>query len=77
MDRGLRKSFQKDKRNAMFPTSTRDIRQRPSNQDIYTDASLEGIGAILKQKQDDGKEKPVAYFSKKLNETQKRKKQYK
>jgi len=42
---------------------------------IYTDASLKGIGAILKQKQDDGKEKPVAYFSKKLNETQK-KKQY-
>lgn len=41
---------------------------------IYTDASLEGIGAILKQTQDDGKEKPVAYFSKKLNETQKKKK---
>ena len=41
---------------------------------IYTDASLEGIGAILKQIQEDGKEKPVAYFSKKLNETQKRKK---
>lgn len=41
---------------------------------IYTDASLEGIGAILKQTQKDGKEKPVAYFSKKLNETQKRKK---
>lgn len=40
---------------------------------IYTDASLEGIGAILKQTQDDGKEKPVAYFSKKLNETQKKK----
>lgn len=41
---------------------------------IYTDASLEGIGAILKQTQKDGKEKPVAYFSKKLNETQKKKK---
>lgn len=41
---------------------------------IYTDASLKGIGAILKQTQDDGNEKPVAYFSKKLNETQKRKK---
>lgn len=41
---------------------------------IYTDASLEGIGAILKQTQEDGKEKPVAYFSKKLNEHQKRKK---
>lgn len=41
---------------------------------IYTDASIEGIGAILKQIQSTGKEKPVAYFSKKLNEMQKRKK---
>ncbi|GLV46430.1 hypothetical protein CBL_21506, partial [Carabus blaptoides fortunei] len=41
---------------------------------IYTDASLEGVGAILKQKQPHGKEKPVAYFSKKLNEAQKKKK---
>lgn len=41
---------------------------------IYTDASLEGVGAILKQLQPDGKEKPVAYFSKKLNEAQKKKK---
>lgn len=41
---------------------------------IYTDASLEGIGAILKQTQSNGKEKPVAYFSKKLNEVQKKKK---
>ena len=41
---------------------------------IYTDASLKGIGAVLKQTQIDGKEKPVAYFSKKLNENQKRKK---
>ncbi|GBP05437.1 Retrovirus-related Pol polyprotein from transposon 412 [Eumeta japonica] len=42
--------------------------------DWYTDASLEGIGAILKQIQPNGKEKPVAYFSKKLNEAQKKKK---
>lgn len=41
---------------------------------IYTDASLEGVGAILKQIQQDGKEKPVAYFSKKLNAAQKKKK---
>lgn len=41
---------------------------------IFTDASLEGIGAILKQTQLDGKDKPVAYFSKKLNDSQKRKK---
>lgn len=41
---------------------------------IYTDASLQGIGAVLKQTQLDGKEKPVAYFSRKLNEAQKKKK---
>lgn len=41
---------------------------------IQTDASLEGIGAVLKQKQENGIFKPVAYFSKKLNEVQKRKK---
>lgn len=41
---------------------------------IYTDASIEGIGAVLKQPQANKKEKPVAYFSKKLNETQKRRK---
>ena len=40
---------------------------------IHTDASLEGIGAVLKQTQTNGKDKPVAYFSKKLNQTQKRK----
>jgi hypothetical protein len=40
---------------------------------IYTDASLEGIGAVLKQTQDNGNERPVAYFSKKLNEAQKKK----
>ena len=38
---------------------------------IHTDASGEGLGAVLKQKQLDGSFKPVAYFSKKLNETQK------
>ncbi len=41
---------------------------------VQTDASLEGIGAILKQKQNDGSYKPVSYFSKKLTEPQKRKK---
>lgn len=41
---------------------------------IYTDASLQGIGAVLKQKQINGEEKPVAYFSKKLNNSQKKKK---
>ncbi len=41
---------------------------------IYTDASLLGVGAVLKQPQPDGGLKPVAYFSKKLNESQKRKK---
>lgn len=41
---------------------------------IYTDASINGIGAILKQSQKDGTRKPVAYFSKKLSESQKQKK---
>jgi hypothetical protein len=41
---------------------------------IYTDASGEGIGAILKQMQINGEEKPVAYFSRKLNDSQKKKK---
>jgi transposase InsO family protein len=41
---------------------------------IYTDASGEGIGAILKQPQADGEKKPVAYFSKKLDDSQKKKK---
>ena len=38
---------------------------------IYTESSLRGVAAIFKQM--DGKEKPVAYFAKKLNEAQKKK----
>lgn len=41
---------------------------------IYTDASIQGLGAILKQPQEDGEERPCAYFSRKLNDSQKRKK---
>lgn len=41
---------------------------------IYTDASIKGLGAVLKQEDDNGNNKPVAYFSKKLNEAQKKKK---
>lgn len=41
---------------------------------IYTDASVQGIGAILKQPQQNGEEMPCAYFSRKLNDSQKRKK---
>lgn len=41
---------------------------------IYTDASIQGIGAILKQIQPNGDEKPCAYFSRKLNNSQKKKK---
>ena len=37
---------------------------------IHTDASAIGIGAVLKQPQEDGVERPVAYFSKKLTKTQ-------
>lgn len=41
---------------------------------IYTDASIQGVGAVLKQEDENGVNKPVAYFSKKLTDTQKRKK---
>lgn len=41
---------------------------------IYTDASIKGVGAVLKQKDENGCSRPVAYFSKKLNEAQKKKK---
>lgn len=41
---------------------------------IHTDASSLGIGAILKQPQADGTIHPVAYFSKKLTEGQKKRK---
>lgn len=41
---------------------------------IYTDASIQGVGAVLKQEDENRINKPVAYFSKKLTDTQKRKK---
>lgn len=41
---------------------------------IYTDASIKGVGAVLKQTEKNGDSKPVAYFSKKLTEPQKKKK---
>lgn len=40
---------------------------------IFTDASKEGVGAILKQPQKDNTLKPVFYFSKKLTASQKNK----
>lgn len=41
---------------------------------IFTDASIQGVGAVLKQRQEDKKLKPVFYFSRRLNNTQKEKK---
>jgi transposase InsO family protein len=41
---------------------------------IYTDASTQGLGAILKQIQENGEEKTVAYFSRKLTKSQEQKK---
>lgn len=67
------KTFEKIK-NLLCTQPVLEIFDRDLPINIYTDASLEGVGAILKQTQCDGKEKPVAYFSKKLNETQKKKK---
>lgn len=40
---------------------------------VYTDASNEGIGAVLKQRQSDGSIKPVAFFSKKISDSHKKK----
>lgn len=50
------------------------IFDRNKETNIYSDASLQGISAVLKQVQENGEEKPVAYFSKKLNSSQKKKK---
>ena len=41
---------------------------------VYTDANIEGEGAILKQIRPNGEEKRVAYFSKKLRGREERKK---
>jgi len=41
---------------------------------IFTDACIKGVGAVLKQEDENGHSKPVAYFSKKLTEAQKKKK---
>lgn len=41
---------------------------------IFTDASIEGVGAVLKQPQEDGSLKSVFFFSRKLSDAQKRKK---
>ncbi|GFX59079.1 retrovirus-related Pol polyprotein from transposon 17.6 [Trichonephila clavipes] len=39
---------------------------------LYTDASATAIGACLSQNDENGKENPIAFFSKKLTETQTR-----
>ncbi|GFS80786.1 retrovirus-related Pol polyprotein from transposon opus [Trichonephila clavipes] len=39
---------------------------------LYTDASATAIGACLSQNDEKGKENPIAFFSKKLTETQTR-----
>ena len=41
---------------------------------IFTDASGEGFGAVLKQPKENNELHPVAYFSKKLSPAQKKKK---
>ncbi|KAL7290500.1 hypothetical protein TKK_0015274 [Trichogramma kaykai] len=42
--------------------------------EIFTDASIEGLGAVLKQKDEKEISRPVAYFSKKLKDYQKKRK---
>ena len=67
------KAFEKIK-NLLCSQPVLEIFDKDLPINIYTDASIQGVGAILKQTQLDGKEKPVAYFSKKLNGAQKKKK---
>lgn len=72
-DEKCKKSFQQIK-NYLMSSPVLAIFNRKSPINIYTDASIEGMGAILKQVQKNGIEKPVAYFSKKFSITQKKKK---
>lgn len=72
-DENCEENFKKVK-NYLTSKPTLAIFNRHAAINIYTDASLEGMGAILKQIQIDGSEKPVAYFSKKFTDSQKRKK---
>jgi len=39
---------------------------------LQTDASDQGVSGILSQEQDDGSEKPIAFFSQKLTSTEKK-----
>lgn len=66
-------AFQKIK-NYLISTPILAIFDRTAPIKIYTDTSAEGIGAVLKQTQKDGTDKPVAYFSRKFNDAQKKKK---
>ncbi|CAF4882062.1 unnamed protein product [Pieris macdunnoughi] len=58
----------------MFRTNLLNIYDPDLPIKIYTDASIKGVGAVLKQEDKNGDNRPVAYFSKKLNEVQKKKK---
>lgn len=46
------------------------IYQPDRETELHTDASSHGFGAVLLQKQDDGKFHPVAYYSRKTNEAE-------
>jgi len=66
------KSFEKVK-NYLCSTPVLAIFDPTAPIHIYTDASIEGVGAVLEQPQEDGSEKPVFYFSRKLTKSQKAK----
>lgn len=57
----------------MSPTNFRDIRSKVTNKHIYG-CELKRNRSNIKQPQKNGEEKPIAYFSKKLNDSQKKKK---
>jgi len=58
------------KRLTTFPVLRYPDFSRPFS--IYTDASRYGLGAVLSQTSDDGKEHPVAYASRNLNPAESR-----
>ncbi len=64
-------SFQKLKRKlAEIPFLYTPVLDRPYQ--LYTDASMTAVGACLAQQDEEGKERPIAFFSKKLTPCQTR-----
>ncbi len=61
-------------KNYLASTPVMAIFDRDKPIHIYMDVSIEGVGVVLRQPQKDNSEKPVAYFSWKLNDYKEKKK---